>query len=115
MLLKYKIILVAITLLLSFGSGSWVTYKFMLPKVEAERVAKENCQEANKKNSEVIIFLENEIVKGNKSCTNRLKEKDKTIKKLQDVDNLNGGEYVSDSTGTNNIILNELNRMFLDM
>ena len=87
-------------------------------QVKAVKVELQAAKDANQTNQETIKNLKDETENLNKSCTARIQTKDKTIRKLKEIDSLKPGE-VNDATGNNSVggnsgdsILDALNGMW---
>jgi len=96
-----------------FGGAAW---KIQGQRLDVCKTQQKVCVSANAENTLTIAAQKAEIEKLNKSCSARIESKNQTIRKLKQIDELNGGKTDekgnpgTDSGGDD--ILCELNGMF---
>jgi hypothetical protein len=78
-----------------FGGGVWKIQGMRLDSCKKNCLV---CLTANAENTKTITAQKAEIAKANKSCASRVDSKDKTIKKLKQIDNLSGTGGKKDET-----------------
>lgn len=89
--------------------------KVELSKTQQELVV---CQDANKTNQETITSLQMELRSAQQSCTTRLREKERTVNEIKQIDSLKPGVTANETNNNNggnsgDPILDSLNRMFI--
>ena len=94
-----------IIVVLSLFAYNW----YLRVEVKSLMVDKKILVDANKTNNKTILKLKEEVKSINSLCEKRLKSKEKTIKKLKEVDEIDS-QYLGKND--NNSIINRLNRMF---
>jgi hypothetical protein len=96
-----------------FGGAAWKIQGVRLDNAKATLAV---CTDANAENDRAITAMKAEIEKLDKSCSARISSKDRAIKKLKQIDELNGGKTdEKENPGTDSggdDIMCELNGMF---
>jgi len=90
-----------------FGGFMW---KIQDWRYSGDRAKLGACESANIENDTTILALKDSILKADKSCSERLANKDSTIKRLRDIDNLRGYDEAKPDSG--NPLRDQLNIMF---
>ncbi len=123
--LKYWKYIVSSVAALAVGFGvAWyiqgIRVEYAKSEISDLKSQIERCQDANTANQETIGNLKAEIESAQRLCSSRLGVKDRVIKRLQEIDNLEAktpkAREVEDEKGidaaVDDPILRELNRMF---
>ena len=99
-------------LVLGIAIGASVGWKIQQWRFGGDRVKLNACISANAEKDNTIKMQQEEVAKCNKSCQERLKSKDATLKKMRDIDNLRGKDEKNPSSG--DALLDALNGMYND-
>ena len=113
---NYKYIFIG-ALFFGFGAYSaWHIQAGKIKKLQAQNLKVQSqlqeCVKINKSNQDTISELSGELEKANKLCTSRIRIREKTIQRLQQIDKLKGGSNEKNTAGLSDSILPELNKLF---